>query len=71
MVNENLEGIDLRLTNRWFSEQVHLRDGPMMGLVTPTIRDGGVNCVYVVRRLQGRLLEACLLELPLFPRGIV
>lgn len=27
---------------------VHLRDGPMMELVTPTIRQGGVNTVYVM-----------------------
>lgn len=32
---------------------VHLRDGPMMELVTPTIRQGGVNTVYVmVSRFQ-------------------
>lgn len=39
------------------SEAVHLRDGPMMSLVTPTIRKGGVNCVYVVRRLNDKLRE--------------
>lgn len=27
---------------------VHLRDGPMMELVTPTIRQGGVNTVFVM-----------------------
>jgi len=32
------------------SEIVHLRDGPMLSLVAPTLRKGGVNCVYVVRR---------------------
>ncbi|KAK5129503.1 hypothetical protein LTR08_003194 [Meristemomyces frigidus] len=30
---------------------VHLRDGPMMDLVTPTIRRGGVNTVYVMPNL--------------------
>lgn len=29
---------------------VHLRDGPMMELVTPTIRQGGVNTVFVMVR---------------------
>jgi dihydroorotase len=27
---------------------VHLRDGAMMELVTPTIRQGGVNTVFVM-----------------------
>ena len=39
------------------SEVVHLRDGPMMHLVTSTIRIGGINCVCVVRRLNDQLLE--------------
>ncbi|KAK2807758.1 hypothetical protein FQN50_005300 [Emmonsiellopsis sp. PD_5] len=30
---------------------VHLRDGPMMDLVVPTIRKGGVNTVYVMPNL--------------------
>ncbi|KAJ5901525.1 dihydroorotase [Penicillium taxi] len=30
---------------------VHLRDGPMMELVTPTIRQGGVNTVFVMPNL--------------------
>lgn len=30
---------------------VHLRDGPMMDLVVPTIRQGGVNTVYVMPNL--------------------
>lgn len=30
---------------------VHLRDGPMMDLVVPTIRQGGVNTVYVMVRI--------------------
>ncbi|KAJ5948330.1 dihydroorotase [Penicillium verhagenii] len=30
---------------------VHLRDGPMMELVTPTIRKGGVNTVFVMPNL--------------------
>lgn len=29
---------------------VHLREGPMMDLVTPTIRQGGVNTVFVMVR---------------------
>ena len=29
----------------------------MMRLVTPTIRNGGVNCVYVVRRPNDQLHE--------------
>lgn len=40
-------------------EAVHLRDGPMMHLVVPTIRKlGGVNCVYVVRRLNDQVRGA-------------
>jgi len=31
---------------------VHLRDGPMMELVTPTIRQGGVNTVFVMVSIQ-------------------
>lgn len=30
---------------------VHLRDGPMMQAVTPTIRTGGVDTVFVMVRL--------------------
>lgn len=29
---------------------VHLRDGPMMQAVTPTIRQGGVDTVFVMVR---------------------
>lgn len=37
-------------------EAVHLRDGPMMHLVVPTIRrKGGVDCVYVVSRLNDQV----------------
>lgn len=31
-----------------FDAHVHLRDGEMSQLVTPTIRSGGVNQVYVM-----------------------
>jgi hypothetical protein len=31
-----------------FDAHVHLRDGEMSQLVTPTIRNGGVNQVYVM-----------------------
>ena len=31
-----------------FDAHVHLRDGEMSQLVTPTIRKGGVNQVYVM-----------------------
>jgi dihydroorotase len=33
-----------------FDAHVHLRDGEMSQLVTPTIRQGGVNQVYVMVR---------------------
>lgn len=33
-----------------FDAHVHLRDGEMSQLVTPTIRKGGVNTVYVMVR---------------------
>jgi len=43
-----------------FDAHVHLRDGEMSQLVTPTIRQGGVNQVYVmVCRL---LLPWCTLQ---------
>ena len=47
------------MESRWTdcTEAVHLRDGLMMNLVTPTIRNGGVNCVYVVRHLIDQLPE--------------
>lgn len=31
-----------------FDAHVHLRDGEMSELVTPTVRQGGVNQVYVM-----------------------
>ncbi|ODQ77378.1 hypothetical protein BABINDRAFT_172904 [Babjeviella inositovora NRRL Y-12698] len=31
---------------------VHLRDGPMMELVTPTVRDGGCSIVYIMPNLS-------------------
>ena len=35
-----------------FDAHVHLRDGEMSQLVTPTIRQGGVNQVYVMVRFN-------------------
>lgn len=35
-----------------FDAHVHLRDGEMSQLVTPTIRQGGVNQVYVMVRFS-------------------
>jgi dihydroorotase len=35
-----------------FDAHVHLRDGEMAQLVTPTVRQGGVNQVYVMVRLM-------------------
>lgn len=35
-----------------FDAHVHLRDGEMSQLVTPTIRKGGVNTVYVMVSLE-------------------
>jgi dihydroorotase len=40
-----------------FDAHVHLRDGEMSQLVTPTIRDGGVNQVYVMVRDQSHVLQ--------------
>lgn len=37
---------------------VHLRDGPMMSLVVPTIRNGGVNSVYVMPNLTPPITTA-------------
>ena len=34
-----------------FDAHVHLRDGEMSQLVTPTIRQGGVNQAYVMVRI--------------------
>jgi len=36
-----------------YDAHVHLRDGEMSQLVTPTIRKGGVNQVYVMVSLVG------------------
>lgn len=48
---EKLLGVELPATADF---HVHLRDGEMCELVTPSIRAGGVNTVYVmVRRLSG------------------
>ena len=38
---------------------VHLRQGDMMLLVTPTIRDGGVDTVFVMVRFRA----LCLIQL--------
>jgi len=40
-----LEELELPAT---FDAHVHLRDGEMSQLVTPTVRQGGVNQVYVM-----------------------
>jgi len=37
---------------------VHLRDGPMMEAVTPTIRQGGVDTVFVMVHQIKPLLHA-------------
>jgi dihydroorotase len=42
---EKLNGLDLPATADF---HVHLRDNEMMRLVTPTIRQGGVNTVFVM-----------------------
>lgn len=38
---------------------VHLRDGDMMELVIPTIRQGGVNTVFVMVRNFNSYLSTC------------
>jgi len=45
MALKHLDGIELPAPADF---HVHLRDGPMMELITPTIRRGGVNTVYVM-----------------------
>jgi dihydroorotase len=47
MALEKFDGIELPATADF---HVHLRDGEMMKLVTPTIRQGGVNTVFVMVR---------------------
>lgn len=44
---EQFDGLELPATADF---HVHLRDGDMMKLVTPTIRQGGVNTVFVMVR---------------------
>ena len=39
-----------------FDAHVHLRDGEMAQLITPTIRQGGVNQVYVMVRFCNLLV---------------
>ena len=48
MALSNLDGLELPAAA---DMHVHLRDGAMMSLVTPTIRHGGVNTVYVMPNL--------------------
>lgn len=45
MALQKFDGIELAAPADF---HVHLRDGPMMELVTPTIRQGGVNAVFVM-----------------------
>jgi dihydroorotase len=42
---EKFDGLELPATADF---HVHLRDNEMMELVTPTIRNGGVNLVFVM-----------------------
>jgi hypothetical protein len=49
-----------------FDAHVHLRDGEMSQLVTPTIRQGGVNQVYVMVRYISHL-SLQRLRIALFP----
>jgi dihydroorotase len=42
-----------------FDAHVHLRDGEMSQLVTPTIRKGGVNQVYVMVRKLAYFSSTC------------
>lgn len=44
---EQFDGLELPATADF---HVHLRDREMMTLVTPTIRQGGVNTVFVMVR---------------------
>ncbi|GAB7349998.1 hypothetical protein MBLNU459_g0678t1 [Dothideomycetes sp. NU459] len=48
MALQKYDGLEL---NAPADFHVHLRDGPMMELVTPTIRQGGVNTVFVMPNL--------------------
>ena len=41
-----------------YDAHVHLRDGEMSQLVTPTIRKGGVNQVYVMVSLVDFVFQA-------------
>jgi len=45
MALQKLDGLELPAAA---DLHVHLRDGVMMELVTPTIRQGGVNTVFVM-----------------------
>lgn len=45
MVLEAFDGVELAAPADF---HVHLRDGPMMELVTRTVRKGGVNTVFVM-----------------------
>ena len=48
MVFEKFNGLELPASA---DMHVHLRDGPMMEVVAPTIRQGGVNTVMVMVRI--------------------
>jgi dihydroorotase len=41
-----------------FDAHVHLREGPVSALVTPHVRQGGMDIVYVMVRHQRWLREA-------------
>lgn len=53
-----MKGTSIKLTVA--GTVVHLRDGPMMELVTPTIRKGGVNTVFVMVRRIIISIKCCL-----------
>ena len=55
MVCGSSTGSALRQADVRFFYKVHLRDGPMLSLVAPTIRKAGANTVYVVRQTNSPL----------------
>ena len=50
---EKFDGLELPAT---FDAHVHLRDGEMSQLVVPTVRQGGVNQVFVMVRKHEQYL---------------
>lgn len=54
MALSKFDGLELPAS---FDAHVHLRDGSMMEMVTPTIRKGGVNVVYVMPNLDPPVKE--------------